>query len=464
MSCSLLSRVAVATGLAITNLCADVATNPAEQATLDPAFERFVTDKWELAKRIAKDHDVAAPPIVWNFFDAAQKGDWQTCSNHFQRIEASTRGRGSGTSMPMPLWGPVHDIWGAYEQFHSWSPRLLHRFGDKVMARIPKGSIYFGGTDPGRFVISALSASHSEGRPFFTVTQNALADATYLEYLRDMYGTNIYIPTLEDSQQVFQEYVNDAQKRLEKKQLKEDESVQIVEDRVQVSGVVAVMAINELLARVIIDRNPTREVFLEESYALETLYGQSLPHGLIFKVNRQPLKELPRPTMEADRRFWKDECRALIGDVVQEHTSVPEICAWSQRVYLSPGKAGFDGDLLYVKDAQAPQYFSQCRSAIAAYYDWWSRKSAKSESVELNKEADFAHRQAIALSPFNPAVVFRYAEFLLSNQRTNDAKVLIQTMLKIDPAKHMEIDSEKLKTSLKKLKAKARELAGGADE
>ena len=31
---------------------------------------------------------------------------------------------------------------------------------------------------------TALSRSHATGDPFFTITQNALADGTYLEYIR----------------------------------------------------------------------------------------------------------------------------------------------------------------------------------------------------------------------------------------------------------------------------------------
>ena len=434
------------------------------RTTLDPDFERFVIEKRALVKQLSEKHEVTVPPIVWSFFDAAQKGDWQTTSNQFRKIEAGTGRQGGDAWISLAIWGPMHDTFGAYEQFHSWNPQLLHRFGDTIMQKVPAGSIYFGGTDAGRFVVSALSASHSEGRPFFTLTQNALADASYLDYLRDIYGTKIYVPTIEDSRRVFQDYLADAQKRLEKNQLKEGESIKMVDGRLQVSGVVAVMAISELLVRVIIDKNPSHEIYLEESYALESLYGQSLPHGLIFKVNHQSLEQVPRPIVEADHQFWTDQCRALIGNVVQDGTSVPELCSWSERVFLHPESGGFEGNPAYVKDAQAPQYYSQCRSAIAAYYQWWSKKSEKSQSAGLTKEADFAYRQSVALSPYNPTVVWRYAEYLLQNQRTNDAKVLIETTLRIDPEKRMDIDSDQFKSAVKKLRAEARRFSVNGDK
>jgi hypothetical protein len=236
------------------------------RTSLDPDFERFVTEKQALEKRLAEKHGVSIPEIVGKFFDAAQKGDWQTATNHFYQIESGTGRHGGGAWIPLVIWGPIHDTLGAYEQFHSWKPELLHRFGDTIIQKVPTGSIYFGGTDAGRFVVSALSASHSEGRPFFTLTQNALADGSYLDYLRDIYGAKIYVPTTNDSRSAFQEYLKDAQKRLKQKQLKEGESVEIVNDSVKVSGLVAVMAINELLVRMIIDKNPSREIYLEESY------------------------------------------------------------------------------------------------------------------------------------------------------------------------------------------------------
>ena len=47
-------------------------------------------------------------------------------------------------------------------------------FGNDIIQSIPDGSIYFGGTDPGRFVVTALMESHADGKPFFTLSQNPL--------------------------------------------------------------------------------------------------------------------------------------------------------------------------------------------------------------------------------------------------------------------------------------------------
>jgi len=63
--------------------------------------------------------------------------------------------------VPQEIWGTIHDTYGAYEQFHTWNLELLNAFGGKIIEMIPSSSIYFGGTDAGRFVVSALSTSQS---------------------------------------------------------------------------------------------------------------------------------------------------------------------------------------------------------------------------------------------------------------------------------------------------------------
>ena len=47
-----------------------------------------------------------------------------------------------------------------------------------------------------------MEKSQVKADPFFPLTQNALADNTYLEYVRSMYGGKIYVPTTEDSRNV----------------------------------------------------------------------------------------------------------------------------------------------------------------------------------------------------------------------------------------------------------------------
>ena len=97
-------------------------------------------------------------------------------------------------------WQAVKEVWGAFTAFAWGDEKYCIAFGRDIIESIPPGSIYFGGTDPGRFLVTALCKSQVNADPFYILTQNALADGGYLAYLRGMYGDKIYTPTDADSE------------------------------------------------------------------------------------------------------------------------------------------------------------------------------------------------------------------------------------------------------------------------
>ncbi|MDB6025360.1 MAG: hypothetical protein JWM68_1583 [Verrucomicrobiales bacterium] len=423
---------------------------------MSPALVQFIKQKRALTEVLAEKHQIKTPGAVWTFFNAAERGDWLATSNLYRALTAHSE---NGVSeLPRPLAAPLKETVGAFEQFETSEAELLKKFAGQIIDDLPADSIYFGGTDAGRFVVSAFCQSHTQGRPFFTVTQNALADWTYLDYLRDIYGRKLSIPTPEEAQQAFQDYLQDAQRRLASKQLKEDEEISLVEGKAQVSGTVAVMQINERLLKRLIEKNPSHEVFIEESFPLESLNARYLPHGLVLKISREPVERLPDSVIEKDHQFWTAEVRSLIGSSLKEAASIPQLCATLEAIYVRSDESAFDGNRAYLKDTQAPQYFSKCRSSIARVYQWRSQNARKSDAAALINEADFAHRQAYALAPFNAEEAWLYSSFLLEQKRTNDAKAILATTLKINPSKSEEFNAHYFTNSLAKLRKKAQEL------
>ena len=153
------------------------------------------------------------------------------------------------------------DAYGVFEMFPP-GDKYATAFGSDIIQSIPDGSIYFGGTDPGRFVVTAMMESHADGKPFFMLSQNPLADGTYLEYLRSMYAGKIYTPTDEDSQKSFQDFTEDVTRRQQTHQLKPGEDVHVDGNgRVQISGQMAVEEINALLTKTIFNKNIRNRYF-----------------------------------------------------------------------------------------------------------------------------------------------------------------------------------------------------------
>ena len=209
----------------------------------------------------------------------------------------------------------------------------------------------------------------------------------------------------------------------------------MVDNRVQVSGQVAVMAINGLLTKIIFDKNPDHEFYVEESFPLEWMYQHLTPYGVIMKINRQPLPELTDDIVKKDHEFWSQFAQRLIGtNVVTYDTPVADICAFAEKIYHRRDYKGFKGDPKFIRDNDGQKAFSKLRSSIAGVYAW---RIPQAKSVEeqkrMIKEAEFSFKQAYAFCPYSPEAVFRYINLLISMGRVEDARIMAVTSLKLDP-------------------------------
>ena len=412
-------------------------------------LEEFARAKEKQSEELAAKAGEKISPEFQRYFAAATKGDWRTVTNRFGYYKQHHGQYDHGTnatidSLRTAYWAPVLELCLAYEMVATCEPKYTQILADGIISSIPAGSIYFGGTDPGRGVPTAFSKSHADADPFFTLTQNALADGTYLDYLRAMYGSKIHTPTAEDSQKCFQDYMADAQQRMQENKLRPGEDVKVIDNRVQVSGQVAVMNINGLMTKLIFDRNPDREFYVEESFPLDWMYPHLEPHGLIMKINRQPLAQLPEDVIARDQEYWRKLVAGIVGDWLGEQTTVGEVADFVNRVYVRKNLKGFTGDPRYVQNEYATKTFSKLRSSIAGVYAWRLntdtnicppeyRPKSPAEYQRMLKEADLAFRQAFALCPYSPEAVFRYVQLLVQQSRLDDAVLVAESCLKLDP-------------------------------
>jgi thioredoxin-like negative regulator of GroEL len=257
--------------------------------------------------------------------------------------------------------------------------------------------------------------------------------------------TEIITAGPDDSAQCFNDYLYDAQRRLqhdtqfpnEPRQIKPGEDVHIDNGRVQVSGQVAVMSINGLLTKVIFDKNPDHEFYVEESFPLDWMYPYLTPFGVIMKINRHPVTELSQEVIDKDHVFWSQFSSRTIGNWITYDTSVTNICKWAEDVYLRHDLSHFTGDPKFIRDDDAQKAFSKLRSSIgSSIYQWRSRPSNSRSAAErprVTKEAEFAFKQAFAYCPFSPEAVFHFMDLLLTQNRIDDAIAILQTCHKLDP-------------------------------
>ena len=256
--------------------------------------------------------------------------------------------------------------------------------------RMTEGAIFYGGTDPGRFVPTYMIYSADVRPDVYLITQNALADNTFMNITRDLYGDTIYIPSLEDSNEAFRKYVDDVNKGV----IQAGADIKIENGKVSVQGVGGVMTINGILAELIFKENKAKhDFYVEESYVIGWMYPYLTPNGIIMKLNREPVASLDPKLVENDHKFWEWYTQWLLDQ--------PEFC----------------------RDICARKSFSKLRSAIAGIYDY----------RHMYDEAEYAFKQSIALYPLSPEANFRLAQMYMNVQRYEDADKLIRDFAAADP-------------------------------
>jgi hypothetical protein len=404
------------------------------QSIKDPATAAQLRAFVEAKVAQANASTTNMPPEFRSFFAAARRGDWEVVSNLFEYVGEHNSQLGS--ELPhLPrgtAWDALQEIWGAYAAFAEGNEKYSKLYDSEIIQSIPRGSIYFGGLDPGRFIITALQTSQIKGEPFFTLTQNALTDGTYLDYLRSMYGKDIYIPTGKDSEKCFDDFYAGLKTRLKNHELKPGENATTgTKGELQVNGNTGVMEINALLTKVLFDHETNRQFYVEQSFPLDWMYPYLEPHGLILKLDHEPLNELSDETIRKDNDYWNKIMSPMIGDWLNTNTPVKDVAAFAKRVYLKRDFTGFKGDPEFVQNEYEYGAFSSERSSIADLYLW--RVYHHHDAVEWERmihEADFAYRQAWALCPYTPAVIPNYASLLVWEKKSDDALLVAETAAK----------------------------------
>lgn len=253
-------------------------------------------------------------------------------------------------------------------------------FGHDMLKDLPKNSIVIGGTDPGRFVPTYMIFGESpqpaalkrdpdfDRRDLYIITQNALGEPHYMNYLRDQYTSarpavkngferwlgrehiypekNIILP----SEQEVLEITKETQKEFQEGKNEEDPQV----------------AMFSAVLKWVWEKNRDQhEFFIEESFPLLWTYDYAIPHGLIYQLGKEKIDKLPPEIVANDFAFWKDYKTKLLND--------PH----------------------FKEDFDAQRSFSKLRQSIANIY----------RHKKMDDEAIHAYLEALELWPENGEVL-----------------------------------------------------------
>jgi tetratricopeptide (TPR) repeat protein len=378
-------------------------------------LQQFAKNRRELVHRLAKRHGVNVPPEVERFFEAVERGQWEEIEGAHNALLLSRENLNQPKSPELhQIWRPIQEAWGIAREAHNWPAQKLLDYGEAVLGSLRPGMVYIGGTDPGCFIPTLLNET-SEGERHITLTQNALADGTYLDYLTELYQDRFNTLTQDDSQRAFKDYVADAQKRFqhdqdfpdEPKQLKPGEDVKVVDGRVQVSGQVAVMAINEKLIQTLIEKNPESSFAIEQSFPFKSMYPDTALLGPIMELRAGDENPVTAERATESLDYWRGAAQQLIADPETPEDS-------------------------FVRKAYAKLISEQAALLL-------DRKFPAAAEQEF--------QIALLLRPSNPEAVFRYADMLVNQNRFEEAVRIADTALKSEP------NNAQIMDLLKKLKA-----------
>ena len=349
-------------------LLACIVTRGYAATDIDPRLKVFAAQKRQQTEELAAKLHLDVPPEAREFFTAAEGGDWNAVSNCFGRIWRLTGRSEANPLLPgldNVLYVPIRETLGAYEQFQAWDGTMVRKFADGVLGSIPAGSIYFGGTDPGHF-ITTVTRDAAKSPDIFVTSQTLLPTSHYVDYLRLVYGSRIWIPSEKDCQEAFQ---------------------QCVEESSAAKRVGGIKDIVDILAKTIFDHNRDKhEFYVEESFVIPWMYPYLEPHGLIMKLNKEPLSQLDPAVVARDRQFWDALTKELLTD--------PK----------------------FLRSEPARKSFAKLRTAIARLYAY----------RHLVNEAEATFKQAVELGPATVEPAFGLAYFYSEAGRFDDAVAVLE--------------------------------------
>ncbi|MGB8355139.1 MAG: DUF2723 domain-containing protein [Chthoniobacteraceae bacterium] len=310
--------------------------------------------------------------------------------------------------LALPIYGLVHNRADSSQRNHwfGW------KFGHDMLKDLPKSSVLFGGTDPGRFIPTYMIFGESpqppsvkrdpdfDRRDLYIITQNTLADPFYLKYLRDQYTTlrpkeygqfgkwlgrdtaypkdTIIMPGDEDLHGIVKKLVDAQQQKSQGPIPPTDIGTQM----------------NSAVSQWIFEHNRDQHTFfIEESFPLEWSYPYAIPSGLIYRLNHDPLDKIPGEDIAKDTQFWKKYTADLLDD--------PH----------------------YLEDFDAKRSFSKLRTTTGNIYRYRNLKA----------EAEAAYRQALQLWPANTEAIAALLRMLADQKRFDDAIALMTASYPLDP-------------------------------
>ena len=275
-----------------------------------------------------------------------------------------------------------------------------------MLKDLPKSSVVFGGTDPGRFVPTYMILGESgqspkvkrdpafDRRDLYIITQNGVGEPLYRKYLADQYSVSRPAP-----KNAFERWLGRADAYPQKPLVfpSEEEIEAAVKSELKTAtetGKFDPSIPHSVVTRLIWEKNrEAHDFYVEESFPLEWSYDHALPHGLVYKITKDPLTEIPKDVVEQDFTFW--------GTYIDQLRADPS----------------------FANDFDAHRSFSKLRATTGNLY----------KHRKMDQEAERAYRQALTIWPGNGESLHALSRILWDREDFDGVLEMLKIPLEKDP-------------------------------
>jgi tetratricopeptide (TPR) repeat protein len=231
-------------------------------------------------------------------------------------------------------------------------------------------------------------------RDLYIITQNGVGEPLYRKYLADHYGPERPQPANAFERWLGRGSIYPAKPLVFPTEEEIQETVAREMKAAADRGVMDPSIPHGVVTRLIWEKNrDAHEFFVEESFPLEWSYDHAEPHGLLYKIHRKPLKEIPAESVREDFEFWD---------------------AYSERLLSNPD---------YAKDYDAQRSFSKLRASTGNLY----------RHRKMDAEAERAYRQALALWVGNGESLNGLSQMLWERGEFDGVIKMFEAALEQDP-------------------------------
>jgi hypothetical protein len=316
----------------------------------------FARTRKQIASTLARKAGVDVSPEVDQFFAAAESGNWSDIKGLYNTLSSLRY----GTNAPKDLeamWPAIAETFGAAGVARSWPAEELLAYGESVLSALRPGSVYVAGTDAGRFIPTLMEDS-AVGSRTIVVTPESLMDPSVVEYLNQVHGERLQVPTREDLEKAEQTRASDPRR----------------------AGGSAPTMLYALL-----EKNPGVNFAVEGTIPPDQLPGQPVPLGPVLELRAGDASGTPE-ALSPDRaaesvQYWQATAQRMQGATA-----------------LEPG-------------SETRRSYAQLATAQAELF---ARNN-------LTAEAEQAYRAAYDIAPGAIDPVVHLAKFLSQQGRTAEA-------------------------------------------